>query len=151
MGKKLIIKGADFSEVAVEIEEVHTNRELLTTNGSYSVSRNTPKTLELSSSENWRTAILELHNNMYIENATAMRGEDKGNPNFPKDVPEIIFLSGDSIEDYIQDSEVYVLGQSGAFGTFTGILEAPEGATHVIINTIVNNGGDLNAVISWLE
>ena len=107
MGKKLIIKGADFSANAVTgVRVVKTCGELLTVDGFYSIENGAISFTE--STSGWHTAILPLHANMYVENATALCYEDRDNPNMINHVPSIIFLSSDSMAGYISGSEIFV-------------------------------------------
>lgn len=154
MGKKLVIKGADFTEVAVGKHKVtKTCSELLTEKGTYCFPVNT-QNLQFNSNNSWRSAILPIKERMYVENASALCNTSLNVGNY--NTPAIIFLSSDDISGYIQNSEVYPEHREGAaqyWGTFSGYLNPPANATHVIINTGIDYsiGGDLNAEISWIE
>lgn len=151
MGKKLIIKGADFSANAVTgVRVVKTCGELLTVDGFYSIENGVISFSE--STSGWHTAILPLHDNMYVENATALCYEDRVNPNMQNHVPSVIFLSSGSISGYISGSEIFVPRTGGStvhFATYSGTLAPPAGATHVIINSLYTQGGSADSEISW--
>ena len=156
MGKKLVIKGADFSEVAVGKHRVeHTCGELLTTHGNYGFTQSSDyQDLVLTESENWRTAILPIKSGMYIENATSINKEIADAKTLKISTPSIVFLSSDNIEDVIEGSEIYPNGAAGAtFATFSGNVIPPENATHIIINANIASGygGDLSSIISWMD
>lgn len=154
MGKKIVVKGADFSRVAVlDIDNmvVHKESELLTTRGYFVLSDSTPRTLTLKSVPNgaYYCAILPLKQGMFIENATALIASmvGKGGPR----MPAVAFLSSNSVSGYIQNSEVYgkVQGSNPDFGIYSGTLNPPVGATHVAITTNTLYGGDLSTIIAW--
>lgn len=151
MGRKITIIGADFSAVAINVNEVeYPQSELLTQQGAYKVLRTTPKALEYSSNSSWRSAILPLENNMAVENACALLQSRVGD--FTSDTPAIIYLNADNISGYIVDSEVYpTSGGDSEWGVFHGTLNPPAGATHVIIQTLLPPAGfgNLSSVISW--
>lgn len=153
MGRKITIIGADFSAVAVHVADVeYTESQLLTQQGAYKVLRNNPKSLEYTSNSSWRSIIMELHDDMYVENACALKLSKVGV--YQADTPAIIFLSSNSISGYIQNSEVYTTsGGDENWGIFSGTLNPPTGATHVIIQTLLPSTGygDLDSIISWSE
>lgn len=153
MGKKIIINGADFSQVAVAGASVHTTSELLTDRGYYYISRTNPKNIVFESVPNgaYYSGIIPVKNNMYVENATALKLSEVGDPNV-RDIPSIVYLSTNDISGYMSGTEIFSSnGTTGAFAKFSGTLNPPAGATHVLINTNVQYGGDLNSIISWSE
>lgn len=151
MGKKIIVKGADFSQVAViDNQVVKTCGELLTERGFYYIARTTPKTMVFeSSSSTYYSAIIPLHPNMYVETAIGLAASYVGGSGV-KDIPCIAYLSGDSVSDYIVDSEIFTNNiTDGAFAKFSGVLNPPANATYVMVNTNTGHGGDSDAIISW--
>lgn len=155
MGKKIVVKGADFSAVAVlDNQVVHTESQLLTTRGYFKLSDSTPRTLTLESVPDgaYYCAILPLKPNMFIENATALLASKVGQQGTTR-MPAVAFLSSNSVSGYIQNSEVYgtVQGSNQYFGIYSGTLNPPVGATHVAITTNILYGGDLSTIISWNE
>ena len=154
MGKKLIIIGADFSNNALPAQNVHTVGELLTYKGFIQVVSGTSLSQESRPDGAWRCAILPLQPNMYIENATAVSSEGNASSSVPTKVPPIAFLSSGSLSGFIQGSQIFVPSglsptQGGYFAKFTGMLNPPSGATHVVINTNLDQGGSDTAIISW--
>lgn len=152
MGKKLIIIGADFSNNAIPRLNIHTVGELLTYEGFIEIVNGTSLSQESRPGSAWRCAILPLHPNMYVENATAvsLEGSIDTTHNI-SDIPEIAFLSANNVSGFIQGSQIFVSSgnPTGYFATFSGRLEPPTGATHVVINTNLGQGGSENAIISW--
>ena len=153
MGKKLIILGADFSNNALPAQNVHTVAELLTYKGFIEVVDGSSLSQESRPTGAWRCAILPLQPNMYIENATAVSAEGNASSQVPSKIPSIVFLSSNSVSGFIQGSQIFVAsGQSGAsgmFAKFSGRLSPPANATHVVINTNLDQGGSESAIISW--
>lgn len=153
MGKRIIIKGADFSQVAVlNNQVVKTCEELLTDRGFYHITRTNPKTMAYEASGGtYYSAIIPLHPNMYVETAIGLIASSVGTSG-TKDIPCVAFLSGGSMSDFIQGSQIYATNKTdGVFASFSGILNPPANATHVLINTNTGHGGSLNAIISWAE
>ena len=156
MGKILIINGANFTGVSLPTGEVvHTTDELLTYKGYYAVSSDGTSVTQTSKPTGaWRCAILEIKPNMNIENATAVSLERKADADAK--IPALIFLNSNDVSGFIQGSEVYAEsglteGAESFWGTFSGVINPPVGATHVIINTNYNNGGSPDSTISWDE
>ena len=151
MGKKLIIIGADFSNNAIPPQNVHTGAELLTYKGFIQVVNVTSLSQESRPTGAWRCAILPLHPNMYIENATSVSSEGNASSQVPTKIPPIAFLSSGSLSGFIQGSQIFVPSGSktGFFAKFEGVLAPPTGATHVVINTNLDQGGSDTAIISW--
>lgn len=157
MGKMLIINGANFTGVSLppEAEVIYPTSELLTYKGYYEVSSGGTSVSQTSAPTSaWRCAILEIKPNMYIENATAVSYQKKDAPDLPAKIPAIIFLNTNDVSGFIQDSQIfapseYSVGAAAYFGTFSGFVEPPVGATHIIINTNYDQGGSPNSIISW--
>ena len=151
MGKKLIIIGADFSNNAIPARNVHTVGELLTYKGFIQIVDGTSLSQESRPTGAWRCAILQLQPNMYIENAPAVSAEGNASAQVPNKIPPIAFLSSGSISGFIQGSQRFVPSGSstGFFAKFSGMLNPPSGATHVVINTNLDQGGSETATISW--
>lgn len=151
MGKKVKIIGADFSAVALPSQIAHTTAELLTSKGFYQVASDGQSiTYQDRPTGDWRTAILELHDNMFVENATASSYEgvlsEQSTP-----IPAVAFLRSNDVSGYIVGSSIYPSSGSSHiyFAKFTGTLNPPVGATHVIITTNLGQGGSADSIISW--
>lgn len=151
MGKRIKIIGADFSANALPNQYVHTTSELLTSKGFYQVASDGQSiAYQDRPTGDWRTAILPLHDNMFVENATAASQEgvlsEQSSP-----IPAIAFLSSGDVSGYIVGSPIYPSSGSAAiyFATYTGTLNPPVGATHVIITTNLGQGGSADSIISW--
>ena len=158
MGKILIINGANFTGVSLPTGGVvHTTDELLTYKGYYAVSSDGTSVIQTSKPTGaWRCAILEIKPNMNIENATAVSYQKKDDPGLDARIPAIIFLNSNDVSGFMQGEEVFALseydtGAAAFFGTFSGYVTPPTGATHIIINTNYNNGGSPDSTISWDE
>ena len=155
MGKILIINGANFTGVSLPLEAdvAYPTDELLAYAGYFAVSSDGTSVSQTSApSSAWRCAILEIKPNMYIQNATAVSSERVADA--VAKIPSIIFLNSNSVSGFIQGSEIYMpSGQSSGadsfFGTFSGYVTPPTGATHIIVNTNYDNGGSADSIISW--
>ena len=151
MGRKIKLIGADFSANSFPPSNEYTCADLLTSKGFYqaasdgqSIAYNDRPTGD------WRSAILELHDNMYIENATSAsyEGVVAGSVN---PIPSVAFLTSDSVSGFMPGKNIFAHSGSSSvlFATYTGTLTPPAGATHVIINTHLGQGGDADAIIAW--
>ena len=153
MGKSIIIKGADFSNVAVPRDYIHTSGELLTFKGFYDwVSSGQALAEESRPDGTWRSGILPLEDNMYVEKAVGLYSDRKTEPSLTNHMPAIAFLSSADISDFIVGSEIFPerpTGATGYFGVFSGVLAPPPGATHVIITTNYGQGGSPDDIIAW--
>lgn len=151
MGRRIKLIGADFSAVALPLQNAHTTAELLTSKGFYQVaSDGSSISYQDRPTGTWRTAILELHDNMYVENATAASYEGVAS-GIGTPVPAIAFLSSNDASSYISGSNIYPNSGSSEvfFAKFSGVLNPPSGATHVIITTNIGQGGSEDSIISW--
>lgn len=151
MGRKIKLLGADFSAVALPSQNVHTTSELLTSKGFYQLaSDGSSISYQDRPTGDWRTAILELHDNMYVENATAASNEGVAS-GYGTPIPAIAFLSSNNVSGYIRGSRIFPYSGSSEvfFATFSGVLNPPAGATHVIITTNLGQGGSADSIISW--
>ncbi len=152
MGKLLVIKGADFSAVAVtQVIPIGggavttTNRALLTDEKYYKVVNGA---LSEYDGEGWASKLIPVHSNLEVESLVGTISEGaSGNI-----IPAIIFLSGNSITNFMNGSELYgtAISASPGFAKVSGQITIPSGATHMILQTVrTNPPGDLDAEISW--
>lgn len=154
MGKILIIKNADFSQVAIDkitppepeiVTTTTTNAELLTNLSYYEIVEGNTLLNKTSENNYWYSIIIPVHKNMYIEYII-------GTYRHSTKIPPIIYLSSDNISNYIQGSEVYgsIMLSTNSFAGFSGYLNPPDNATHVIIQTNEHvETSNMNAIISW--